>query len=399
MPFLVLVICSFALFLPRLVAAQEPAPTPTSTRLGVSADPAGASAAQDAADKPWWERVKVGGDFRLRFETFRMEDTPDRNRARMRLRIALDTDVDENISVHFRLATGNPIDPSTSNQTFTDALTKKPFTVDYGYVSYQPQSAKGLMFVAGKFSPPVPHTSMTWEDNINWEGGYEQYKSPEKAVQVTGTAAQVSFAEVSDGPDALMFSESGEVSFRHEEHQFSVSVTNHLFRDPDPIALAVAAGELDLPNTNLLKLAPDGSVQGFQSGFHYVDVMGTALLQTSREQYPLKLTANWLRNLRAVTNEDTGLWLIGTYGLAETPKTFFVTYAYATIEQDAVLSPYMNNDVERTNVRTSIVEAAYKPTTPVVFVFTGFFPRGLRVPAGEPNPTLKRLQFNVEVSF
>src|SRR5689334_5541432 len=114
-------VCVFCLLIPRVGTGQTPPQDP----------PAQNPSPEPEAPKPWWQTISFGGDFRLRFETFRMREAPDRNRARFRLRLEGSADVDPDLSLHFRLATGNPADPTTSNQTFKGFLTKKPLTVDY----------------------------------------------------------------------------------------------------------------------------------------------------------------------------------------------------------------------------------------------------------------------------
>ena len=51
---------------------------------------------------------------------------------------------------------------------------------------------------------------MTWEENINLEGGYEQYESPgSRPVRLRLVALQVSLDEVEAGADSFMFANSG----------------------------------------------------------------------------------------------------------------------------------------------------------------------------------------------
>jgi len=383
----ILCIC---LLIPRMGAAQTPPQDP----------PAQSPAPPPEAQKPWWQTISFGGDFRLRFETFRLRETPDRNRARFRLRLEGHADVDPDLSLHFRLATGNPADPTTSNQTFKGFLTKKPFAVDYAFASYHPDGAKGLTFVGGKFEPPNPKTDMTWEENINWEGGYEQYESPgSRPVSIRLVASQVSLDEVEAGADSFMFANSGQLIFHSGAHSFSVSLTDQFFHNADLVALAVRDGVLDTRNTNLVTLGTGGQVTGFQSEFHLVDVLGRGVLDTGAPQYPLKVTADLVTNLRAASDQNRGVWLAGAYGLAEQPKTVSLSYTFADIQQEAVLSPFTFDPLPGSNIRMNMVEFSFMPKARRNIDVNAIFYKPLVVPAGQGRPLMKDLQFSFRFTF
>ena len=397
---LVVVFCVFIVVNPSIAIAQEPAPgAPSSPAPPPPQAPQGQGSTSGVpeGDRPWWQTLTFGGDFRLRFETFRMRDTPDRNRGRYRLRLEGNTDVDRDLSLHFRLATGNPADPTTSNQSFDGFLTKKSFAVDYAFASYHPEALAGLTLAAGKFQPPIPYTDMTWEGNINWEGSYEQFATPaSRALGVRLVASQVVLEESGDGSDSLLFAESAEVSLRPGGHHVRLALTDQFFRNADPIAAAVNEGVLDTRNTNLTVFDAAEQPTGFESGFHLVDGLAEVVVETGRSRYPLKLTANLVRNLRAASEEDTGLWLAATYGLAESPKTVSLNYTFARIEQESVLSPYTFDPLPGSNVRLNMVEFSIMPKARQNIDFNAIFWQYL---AGSSQPWMTDLQASFRFSF
>jgi len=140
----------------------------------VIAASAGAQATADTTAAPWWTRVTAGADFRARIEGFTQEDSPDRLRSRLRLRVSAGAAINDDLDVGVRLVTGNPADPITANQTFTDWSVRKPITVDRAFMTYHPHSIPALRLGAGKFEAPVRITNQILDDNLSWEGAYEQ---------------------------------------------------------------------------------------------------------------------------------------------------------------------------------------------------------------------------------
>ncbi len=60
------------------------------------------------AELPGWIRnTKFKGDFRLRYQSDKMQGTDDRHRGRYRLRLGFVTELNDKIKVHFGLASGD----------------------------------------------------------------------------------------------------------------------------------------------------------------------------------------------------------------------------------------------------------------------------------------------------
>jgi hypothetical protein len=142
--------------------------------------------ADSAASKPagpnWLENLKFAGDLRLRFQNDRFsgDDRPDSkpgNRARFRLRFGLvKTWLDDQMEVGFRLASGSDNNPTSTNQTFETNFEKHPVWIDRAYAKYEPRCAPGLTAMAGKMGVPLVNTDLIWDNNVNPEGAWVQYK-------------------------------------------------------------------------------------------------------------------------------------------------------------------------------------------------------------------------------
>ena len=136
----------------------------------------------------WIEGMKMGGDFRLRYEGINKagEATRDRNRFRFRIRYGIEKQLNDDFTVGFRLATGSNADPTSTNQTFTGDFTHKNTFVEKAYVKYQANFLKdhfsALKFAeigGGKVANPYLETSgmMFWDADVTPEGIYESFET------------------------------------------------------------------------------------------------------------------------------------------------------------------------------------------------------------------------------
>jgi hypothetical protein len=141
-------------------------------------------------------------------------------------------------------------------------------------------------------------------------------------------------------------------------------------------------------------------VVGFESGFNLVDTIAQVTFQTKRPQYPITALADFVVNTRAVDDQDSGLWIVGSYGRAAVPKTYSASYTFARVERDAVLSAYNYSDMgPATNVLMNLATVSYMPRNRLNLDLIAIFTKLLDVPAGASNPMLTRLQVDARVSF
>src|SRR6202166_2147186 len=94
-------------------------------------------------------RFRLSGDIRMRGENFTQDGTQDRNRARVRIRLGLDGQLNEDFVGSIALATGSLGDPTTTNETLTNAFDRKTIGLDRGYITYNPVAHKWLSLTGG----------------------------------------------------------------------------------------------------------------------------------------------------------------------------------------------------------------------------------------------------------
>ncbi len=346
----------------------------------------------------WWERIDLGGDFRERQEGFFQDGATTRQRLRFRLRLTVDADVNDDVRFGLRLGSGDLGNPTSTNQSFGDLLTRKPISVDRAFITYNPSGAKALTLGAGKFGIPVTRTEMTWDNDVNWEGVYQQVRASSGPVSYRLVAAQVVLDESSRRDDSMLFVGYGDIGFTFGKHELQLSVADQAFSGVDPVAIALATEDIGR-NTNALDVDRNGQVVGFVSGFNLVDVIARATFDTGRQNYPAQFTANVVKNTDAGSDDDRGVWLTAAYGSASTPRTYRLAYTLARIERDAVVSTFNFSDAPGTNIRMHRTVVSYMVARGVHLDFIGIFTKKLLVAPGELNSLLKRTQLDMRFAF
>ena len=116
------------------------------------------------------------GDFRLRAEpTFGgpTNQSQDRFRERIRLRINAEARLNDQFKGGFSLASGDLNNPISTNQTLGQYTTRKPIEIDRAYATYNPSWLRPLTLTGGKFAYPWFNTELVWDKDLNPEGAGE----------------------------------------------------------------------------------------------------------------------------------------------------------------------------------------------------------------------------------
>jgi hypothetical protein len=374
---------------------------PSSALAQADPAPSAPDASADQSSTPWWEQLEFFGDFRVRFEGFYRPGDPTRQRGRFRLRAGLEAPVLADLRFRLRVASGDAADVTSTNQTLEGFWNRKPINIDQAALVYTPSGARALTLGAGKFGYPVARTQMVWDDDVNWEGAYEQLAWRPAGVSIRLVAVQSPLSEVRAGSDAFMFGEYAEAAFALGEHDLQLSIASYAFREIDQLALALDEGEaIHTQLTNAVRRDAAGNVVGYVSRYGLIDAIARVTADTGREGYPLAVTANYVVNTRAANGEDSGIWIEGAYGDAEAPGRYSVSYTVARIERDAVLSAFNFSDMgPATNVMMHMAGVSFMPRQRVNLDATAIWTKRLHVPAGAANRVLTRVQIDARVSF
>jgi len=356
--------------------------------------------AQASSPAAWYERIRFGGDFRARYEGFYKNDAETRHRERLRLRLRLDADVNDDVRLQLQVASGDTGTPVSTNQTFTSFFQPKPFNLDRAFIAYNSAAAPALTLGIGKFGSPTTVTQLTFDDDLNFEGGWEQVSwEPREGLVFNLVALQTAVNEVSRSDDAYMLAGYGEVSIALGQHRLQISAANYAWGNEDQIAVASASGPLESILTNDVRRGPAGNVIGYTSEFNVVDVIAEASIHTARAGYPLRLLVDIAHNTRAATDRNSGLWIEAEYGSPGPTATWGAGYTYGWVEQDVTPSSFVFSDMPGTNLRLHMLEASYVVKTGLSLDLTLHLSKRLAAPPIDTNDLLSRLHLAAVVRF
>jgi hypothetical protein len=350
-------------------------------------------------DRPsrWWERLEFSGDMRVRHEGSFPVAGEDRHRTRYRLRLGVRTKILPALTAAVRVASGIPANPTSANETLGDFLARDPLSIDQAYLLLQPKGP-GVALAAGKFTFPVARTQMTWDNDVTWEGFYQQWSPNVGPTALRFVAVQSFLAERPGGRDAMMFAGFVEAEWKIGRHAMRLSLADYGFRQVDAVAEAQSAGTLASRNTNLLARDAAGRIVGYVSRFNLVDLLAEATIETGHPQYPVLVTLDVVKNTRAATDRDLGVWADVAYGRGIAPRTWSAGYTFARIEEDAVLSAF-SFSATTTNTRMQQVSFGVGLAPRVALDVMAFRLTSLDRGAGGSNDPVRRLQVDFRVTF
>ena len=132
----------------------------------------------------WVTSLRIGGDFRGRYEMFQSEDPTfvDRHRFRYRIRPGIVATIRDNFEVGFRLTSSEAQgtfggDPISGNTTFQDNASKKFAFIDLAYGKWTAVNNPdwSLSLTVGKMENPFVFSDMVFDGDYTPEGLAQQF--------------------------------------------------------------------------------------------------------------------------------------------------------------------------------------------------------------------------------
>ena len=293
----------------------------------------------------WAAKMQWSGDFRYRYE-FIDDGTKekDRHRNRIRARLGMKAEVNDEWDFSLRIASGTA-DPVSTNQTLDEAFSDKPLWLDRAYFDYHPTWMAGLEASAGKFGVPfhkVGKNQMIWDGDLNVEGAALQYEwglNERTGLHFSGGGFWVN--EESSSADASLW--GLQVYLKHQIAKPTYVLAGVSYFDYGNIQGHGSFadewdGEHDLFGNSGMATDPNA----YESDFDLFEIF--AEFGTEIGGLPVAVWGDWVTNMVAVSNEDTG-WLVGgRINKAKAPGTWEVSYDYRDIELDAVVGQFNDSD-------------------------------------------------------
>ena len=178
----------------------------------------GTEKAEEGDKTAWYEKMKIKGDLRLRYEGFSWPNNFDdgrRDRFRYRLRLGFFFDLHEKLDLGIELRSGNFRDPVSDNTSFDNSSTKDEIAIAQAFVHYKPLQAFWVR--AGKYSPKkLWHVSdLAWDDDVVVNGLMLAYDRSRGGLVKQADVRGYAFAleESGSGDDSYWFGLQGGPTF------------------------------------------------------------------------------------------------------------------------------------------------------------------------------------------
>ena len=383
----------------------------------------------------WLRHITPFGDIRTRWEGFYANDLHARNRFRIRARPGLKVKINDEIGGAIRLATGDPNDPISTNQTLSQTFTRKPISLDQAYLTFTPGKTfylkPGLISVtAGKFGVNAHRNSeLLFDDDLSPEGATEVlslYSAPDgflRGIQVNGF--QWVIDEVSGNEDPFMG--GGQVvadTALGSAAKANLSLGDFSFQGMNRVARTYlnSGGNKALVNSNDVVKDSTGMITGYRYGFNlltggtdvdFPDTFGLGV--------PSGLFGDVVYNTQA-SSRNVGFYLGA--GVGSAGKDYYhdglkkqgewgVSYTYVWVQKDAVPSLFSYSDIDfvqagatqhgGTNVSAHIFRVDYELLDHLELTakahFINALDAGISNAALTGNQTLVRTQVDAVLSF
>ncbi len=357
-------------------------------------------------------RFSFSGDVRLRYEPILGGALPrDRHRERIRLRFNAIAKLSDELTGGLTVASGDELDPISTNQTLTSFFRRKPFSLDRAFIQYHPNWFKPLTLTGGKFAYTWYRTELTFDNDLNPEGfsqalAFDFKNSVFKKLTLVGF--QLPFRESGNLDDSFLHGGQIQSFWRFSDRvKFSGYAGFYNWHRADPVKEAQAAGALTGgANTNA------ATASQFASKFALLDLLGRLDIDTGYARWPVVLQLDFVNNTRPCTNlpatvvacnprDRSGWWAEVQLGQTNEQHDLNFGYTFMRIEREAVLAAFNYSDIRQpTNLANHRLNFGYQAYKNVTLNFTALIGRALRTATSPVKEAwLKWLQFDVLYKF
>jgi len=379
------------------------------------------SAQQDTTTK-WYDRIRFDGDFRLRHETFEIDDVAPRGRFRIRMRAGFTLPISKTLSTGVRLATAEPGSVTSQNVTLTGALTPKNIFLERAYLTWTPSSR--FTMTGGKFAMPLARpvglfrTEMLFDDEVVPEGFHEQVTLVQQKSGVLRRLAvlgeQWALQELSDQPDTWMLGGQAVADLTFSSRTTAV-ITGGYYSYLQGSRLALARNTnsaLYVTNSVVLRdgtiltggkaLAPTATnpFATFVSDFELLNASAGISVDRVFGRMPLQVYVDVVHNAGAVS-ERTGYWTSLSAGTIRRRGDWAATIMYNRVPTEAVMSMYSYSDfgLGGTNNKGVILQVQYRPGKDLTLSARHHIITPVNVATASADKTVHRLMLDAGVSF
>jgi len=292
----------------------------------------------------WVKKIKISGDLRYRHESIDAKSGDEwatgQSRHRIRARLNVGAQVNEEMDAVFAVATGSA-DPVSTNQTLEDSFSHKGVWLDLAYFAWHPTNS-GLNVTGGKIKNPfynVGKNQLIWDSDVTPEGigaNYTVALGKQDKLNFNGMGTWVD--ENSTGVDTSLWGAQTYVKHEFENKDYVLAGASYF--DYGNIQ---GRGNLKSTwSTSSSFFGNNSTSSTFASDFDLLELFGEYKFAVNKT--PVGVFGNFVKNTVASTSNDTG-WLAGLkFNEAKDPGSWELSYHYRDLQADAVLGALTDSD-------------------------------------------------------
>ncbi len=281
--------------------------------------------------------IDISGDFRYRHETIDREGNDTRHRHRIRARISLTAEINQQLMVETEISSGSD-DPVSNNQSLDDGFSTKNLGLNLAYLAYSPKQIKGLTLFAGKMNNPflnVQKSELLWDPDLCPEGLAGKLSHNRDNIQFFLNGAFFWVEERSSDDESYMAGLQTGVKIKPENSDIHL-IIGGAYNDYVNTLDFEPFFDSDDPAGNSL----DNQGQ-YLHDYNLLDIF--VELGTTLGNLPAAVFADVVNNI--AIDENSGGWLVGvSVGKTKQPWSWHFRYQYKYLESDAVMGRYTDSE-------------------------------------------------------
>jgi hypothetical protein len=280
------------------------------------------------------ERLRVTGDFRLRYEHNSGGGLPERNRGVFRGRLRSSFQIDHALALSAELVTGDRDDPNTADVTISEYFDDIDIGLSQIYLEANVGNAR---LFAGKFPNLFVSSELVWDGDVNPQGiGAVYVLGGHADHDLIGRLGYFLIDEEAAGSDSTMLGGQFELKSRiSSEWESDIAFAYYDYS----LGTVLHADSGDF-RSNLRR--PDGN---YLSDFNLINATGRLVWSGLDVRWPLGVSADYVKNLGSASEKDSGFGLRLFAGNTLKPGDFSLSYGYSQVGVDAVLAAFSNDNL------------------------------------------------------
>jgi hypothetical protein len=323
------------------------------------------TAPAEETKKTWGDKLQLSGDLRYRHEFISSEKydsssqrkarSYDRNRHRLRLRVALQAQVNDRVDVFARLASstfasgaGNPV---STNQDLGGGSSSKPIWIDRAFVEIRP--VRMLAARAGKQPVPFESSDLLYDSDLNLEGVAALFSYELGGHEIflrgggfwAGERGPDGFAKHALTQGLFQGQVGGKVKLEQLSGQLAISYIDYGNVKNNPTVWAANCGF----GNSLTPISGRGAdTLGYLYDYHLMNVSATLNVKLNRVEPAAMFNFVTNRAAKKDPTYDRKLnigWLAGvSIKFMKLPVDWDFLYNYRVLQKDAVLGAYTDSE-------------------------------------------------------